>query len=39
VSGLLFHDVPGVLSSWAAQGFYLKERIDLEGWASLRLAR
>lgn len=39
VSGLLFHDVPGVLSSWSAQGFYLKDRIDLEGWASLRLGR
>ena len=39
VSGLLYHDVPGVLSSWAAQGFYLKDRIDLEGWASLRLGR
>jgi ribosomal protein L11 methyltransferase len=39
VSGLLFQDVAGVLSSWAAQGFYLKDRIDLEGWASLRLAR
>jgi ribosomal protein L11 methyltransferase len=39
VSGLLYADVPGVLSSWAAQGFYLKDRIDLEGWASLRLGR
>ena len=39
VSGLLLADVPGVLSSWRAQGFYLAERIDLEGWASLRLRR
>ena len=39
VSGLLYADVPGVLTAWRAQGFYLKERIDLEGWASLRLAR
>jgi ribosomal protein L11 methyltransferase len=39
LSGLLYADVPGVLSAWAAQGFYLKQRIDLEGWASLRLRR
>ena len=39
VSGLLLADVPGVLASWRAQGFYLAERIDLEGWASLRLRR
>jgi len=39
VSGLLYADVPGVLSAWRAQGFYLRERIDLEGWASLRLGR
>ena len=39
VSGLLLTDVPGVLSSWRAQGFYLAERIELEGWASLRLRR
>jgi len=39
VSGLLYADVPGVLAAWRAQGFYLEERIDLEGWASLRLAR
>ena len=39
VSGLLIADVPGVLSSWRAQRFFLAERIDLEGWASLRLAR
>jgi ribosomal protein L11 methyltransferase len=39
VSGLLLADVPGVLSSWAAQGFHLAARIDLEGWASLRLRR
>ena len=39
VSGLLYADVPGVLTAWRAQGFHLRERIDLEGWASLRLAR
>jgi ribosomal protein L11 methyltransferase len=39
VSGLLLADVAGVLASWRAQGFYLAEQIDLEGWASLRLRR
>jgi ribosomal protein L11 methyltransferase len=39
VSGLLKEDVAGVLAAWSAQSFYLKERIDLEGWASLRLRR
>ena len=39
VSGLLIADVPGVLAAWRAQGFALRERIDLEGWASLRLGR
>ena len=39
VSGLLLADVAGVLASWRAQAFHLIERIDLEGWASLRLRR
>ena len=39
VSGLLLADVAGVLASWRAQGLHLAERIDLEGWASLRLRR
>jgi ribosomal protein L11 methyltransferase len=39
VSGLLLAHVPGLLASWRAQGFYQAERIDLEGWASLRLRR
>jgi ribosomal protein L11 methyltransferase len=39
VSGLLYADVAGVLAAWRAQGFTLRERIDLEGWASLRLSR
>jgi ribosomal protein L11 methyltransferase len=39
VSGLLPADVPGLLASWRAQGFDLAERIELEGWASLRLRR
>ena len=38
VSGLLAPDVPGALSAWRAQGFFLAERIDLDGWASLSLA-
>jgi ribosomal protein L11 methyltransferase len=39
VSGLLTADTPGVLAAWRAQRFYLAERIDLEGWSSLRLVR
>jgi len=39
VSGLILADVAGVLASWRAQGFHLVERIDLEGWSSLRLRR
>jgi ribosomal protein L11 methyltransferase len=39
ISGLLGADVAGVLASWRAQGFFLAERIDLDGWASLRLRR
>jgi ribosomal protein L11 methyltransferase len=39
VSGLLSGDVASVLAAWRAQRFYLAERIDLEGWASLRLRR
>ena len=39
VSGLLISDVPGALASWRAQEFFLAERIELEGWASLRLRR
>ncbi len=39
ISGLLLADVAGELASWRAQGFYLAEQIDLEGWASLRLRR
>jgi ribosomal protein L11 methyltransferase len=39
VSGLLLADVAGILASWRAQGFDLVERIELEGWASLRLRR
>ncbi len=39
VSGLLYADVAGVLAVWRAQGFFLRQRVDLEGWASLRLSR
>jgi ribosomal protein L11 methyltransferase len=35
----LARDVPGVLSSWAAQGFALASRRDIDGWASLWLRR
>ena len=35
LSGLLGRDVPGVLSAFAAQGFHLARRKDLEGWATL----
>ena len=37
LSGLIGRDVPGVLSAYRAQGFRLARRLDLEGWASLRL--
>lgn len=39
VSGLLAGDAAGVLSAWRTQGFFLRERVDLEGWASLTLGR
>ncbi len=39
LSGLLARDVPGVLSAYAAQGFRLTRRRDLEGWAALTLRR
>jgi len=39
LSGLLARDVPGVLSSWAAHGFALASRRDIDGWASLWLRR
>jgi ribosomal protein L11 methyltransferase len=39
LSGLLARDVPGVLSSWAAQDFTLTSRRDIDGWASLWLRR
>src|ERR1700722_1943934 len=39
VSGLLLADFPGDLAARRAQGFDLAERIELEGWASLRLRR
>jgi ribosomal protein L11 methyltransferase len=37
LSGLLAHDVAGVLSAYAAQGWRLERRYDLEGWAALVL--
>ncbi len=39
LSGLLGRDVPGVLSAWAAQGFALAQRRDIDGWATLLLRR
>ncbi|HEY8380688.1 MAG TPA: 50S ribosomal protein L11 methyltransferase [Microvirga sp.] len=39
LSGLLAHDVAGVLSAYAAQGWRLQRRYDLEGWAALVLKR
>ena len=38
LSGLLPRDVPGILSSYAAHGFSLRRRTELEGWATLLLA-
>jgi ribosomal protein L11 methyltransferase len=37
VSGLLPPDVPGILSSYAAQGFALRRRLVLDGWCTLLL--
>ncbi len=39
LSGLLARDVPGVLSAYRAQGFALKRRLDIEGWATLLVTR
>jgi ribosomal protein L11 methyltransferase len=39
LSGLLSRDVPGVLAAYRAQGFALRARRDLDGWAALTLAR
>jgi ribosomal protein L11 methyltransferase len=39
LSGLLVRDVPGVLSAYAAQGWHLQRRYDLEGWVALVLKR
>ncbi|MET0746227.1 MAG: 50S ribosomal protein L11 methyltransferase [Microvirga sp.] len=39
LSGLLGGDVPGVLSAYAAQGWHLRRRYDLEGWVALVLTR
>ena len=39
LSGLLPRDVPGILSSYGAQGFALEHRGLLEGWAALRLRK
>ena len=39
LSGLLGRDVPGVLAAYRAQNFFLGQRSDIDGWATLRLSR
>lgn len=39
LSGLLLRDVPGVLSAYAGCGLALVRKSELEGWATLVLAR
>lgn len=39
LSGLLKSDAPGVLAVYAAQGFRLAERREIDGWMTLRLRR
>ena len=39
LSGLLARDVRGVLDAYRAQGFFLAERDDIDGWATLVLRR
>ena len=39
LSGLLAHDVPGVVNAYGMQGWYLVKRRNLEGWAALLMRR
>jgi ribosomal protein L11 methyltransferase len=39
LSGLLARDVAGVLTAYRAQGFHLRKRRDIDGWATLVLSR
>jgi ribosomal protein L11 methyltransferase len=39
LSGMLLRDVPGVASAWAAQGFAIARRRNIDGWATLLLRR
>lgn len=39
LSGLLASDVAGVLTAYRAQGFSLKKKIMIDGWATLLLAK
>ncbi|MGI9231361.1 MAG: 50S ribosomal protein L11 methyltransferase [Methylocystis sp.] len=39
LSGLLGRDVPGVLAAYRAHNFFLAQRGDIDGWATLRLSR
>ncbi|WP_091680295.1 50S ribosomal protein L11 methyltransferase [Methylocapsa palsarum] len=39
LSGLIGPDVAGVVAAYGVQGVVLRERIDLEGWATLLMCR
>jgi ribosomal protein L11 methyltransferase len=39
LSGLLASDAPGILAAYRGQGFALRERRDIDGWATLTLKR
>jgi ribosomal protein L11 methyltransferase len=39
LSGLLLRDVAGVLTAYRVQGFHLRRRRDIDGWATLLLSR
>jgi ribosomal protein L11 methyltransferase len=39
LSGLLIRDTPGILAAYRAQGYALRERREIDGWATLVLKR
>ncbi len=39
LSGLLIRDAPGVLAAYRAQGYFLRESREIEGWVTLVLKR
>jgi ribosomal protein L11 methyltransferase len=39
LSGLLYRDVPGILSAYSGHGWRLARRYDLEGWSALVLRK